>query len=493
VTSDLGPEEGVSLRRIGDGLRGHAQALDDCFVRDGDPTVGGSLTVEVRALRDGHLVEPTVVKGELPVGAERCVLELVGATVLPEPPELPLRARVRFDFVQPSTAQVAPAAVPPPAWSAGEPFTLRMLVVSVPRAVVEGHKAHLTDDALASITEAHQKLASWVETHSRGALQLEQEFVEWPTPLDAGGFAEQEGLRRWSLDPEELPEDLYLQVEDGAYDSVFVWLPAPPGFPRPALGVTFAPTHRGQRAVFSSGAIAHRDVLRANAPAPAFELPLHELYHQLEYQTARRLAVDLPSNHEQLRFGGKMYSPRTWAAPNPRVLDWYDLTLGTLLHPDLWRDAYDPDLGRSPGTDLARGAAVLDADGVTRPDRLVDGAVFAPAAKAPRARPTFSISWERPRAIERVVAHLSAVPGGAAPRLPPGPEPVHGGGGDAGAPRRRHPLRGDGQTRRPRDEAQTRGDGVPPRVGRRARPAGGGGEVGVSAQCCGHSFPSSIS
>jgi hypothetical protein len=206
VTSDLGPEEGVSLRRIGDGLRGHAQALDDCFVRDGDPTVGGSLTVEVRALRDGHLVEPTVVKGELPVGAERCVLELVGATVLPEPPELPLRARVRFDFVQPSTAQVAPAAVPPPAWSAGEPFTLRMLVVSVPRAVVEGHKAHLTDDALASITEAHQKLASWVETHSRGALQLEQEFVEWPTPLDAGGFAEQEGLRRWNLDPEELPE-----------------------------------------------------------------------------------------------------------------------------------------------------------------------------------------------------------------------------------------------------------------------------------------------
>jgi hypothetical protein len=412
VSSDLGSEVGGDLHRIGDGLRRQAQAFDDCFVRDDDPTRSASLTVEVRALRDGRLLEPTVVDGELRAGAERCVLELVGATVLPTPPEIPVRARIRFDFAQPASAAPAPTTDPPPAWSADEPFTLRVLVVSAPRAVVEGHKAHLTDEALASITAAHADLADWVAEHSRGALRLQQRFVEWPTPLDAGGYREQGGVRRWNLDPSELPEDLYLQVEDGDYDSVFVWLPIPAGYPRPALGVTFAPTHRAQRAVFSSGAIAHHDVLRANAPAPPFELPLHELYHQLEFQTALRLGVELPSNHDQVRYGGRTYSPRTWAAPNPRVLDWYDLMLGRALHPDLWRDAYDPDLGRSPGSDLAVGAAIVDADALSHGGRLVDGAVFAPAAEAPRARPTFSIAWEAPRTIHRVVAHVSAVPGG---------------------------------------------------------------------------------
>jgi hypothetical protein len=164
--------------------------------------------------------------------------------------------------------------------------------------------------------------------------------------------------------------------------------------------------------VFSSFAIRHRTLLHANDPAPPFELPLHELYHQLEYQAVRRLGLDLPSNHEPRRVAGRTLSPRTWVAPNPRVLDWYDEVLGRQLHPDLFRDLYPTDRDDVEPGDLARAAAV-DAAGVDDPGRLVDGAVYGPPASTLDPDAGFTLSWSAPVPVTRVVAHLTDRPGGA--------------------------------------------------------------------------------
>lgn len=416
VDANDGGENGDELHVIAVGVRARSEDLERCWVENEDTGAGATYTASVRALRDGTLRSVVPVEHDLTAEGEACVTAVLSEIQLADAVQIPTRARVRVSFGRPGGEPAANVVRPPPWEAPTEPVTMRVLVVTYLRSEVAGDRGRLTEASEASVVSAHQHLATYVEQHSRGGLVLDQTFVTRDVEVSAGRFEQQQGIRRWNLDPSELPDDLYAEVEEGGYDGVFVYLPIPPGFPRPALGVTFQPP-RSQRAIFSSGAIANRGILHANDPAPAFELPLHELYHQLEYQAARRLGLDLPSNHLPLRVEGRTLSAATWAFPNPHVLDWYDEVLGRLLHPDLYRDLFTPDR-----SDVGVGDQALTAHPgpapVERPDRLIDGTTFGPPSRTDDPAGGFVLEWPGPVAIDHVTAHLSAVPGGPPPSGP---------------------------------------------------------------------------
>ncbi len=407
-----GADSGPEIAAVSASAPAWGRAVDACWIEHQRPLGAGSLRLAFNATRAGDVeaIEPLETEDPELVA---CVAGAIAGVGLDHPPALPTRVEATFTFLEPAdppSGEVIrePARLPTPASTS----TWKVLVLVVTAADMEGGKGVLGKGSSASILAAHEGMATFVEEASAGAVRLEHTYRTLPALPLAGALLEDEDGDRFRLSPSDLPSDLVAAIEPLTWDVVYLWVPLPKGSPRPDLGTAWREPVRG--AILVTGGIPHREDLRANAPSPAFELPLHEWWHTVQYRAWSELEAPMWDNHEPIRlWDGRVLSPVTWSrSGSTTAVAWYELMLERLVHPDLWADleAAPRATVPEPERDLALRAGPLEGAPVRSGHLVVDGLLDGPQGLAAVAvegaeRPWFGVRWAEPVSVAEVVAY----------------------------------------------------------------------------------------
>ncbi|MEQ1508578.1 MAG: hypothetical protein ABMB14_40475, partial [Myxococcota bacterium] len=415
-----GADVGRQVKIVHDQVGDWGPALDGCFLASEGPDPSVRLELSFGAGRDGRLTDVMVTGSTDTPAIDRCVVDWLSAVQLARPVTIPtkLRASVRF-FAPRVVPDEGDAVVSTPLAVVDDgpvpPIEIRMLVVELMRANVDGTNASLAD-GVGAIERAHREMAAEVARMTNGQVTIVPTFRAYRdrfsfTSGDEPGFD----------DPVQIPLEVAATTDPGAFDSVFVWAPIPRGYPMPAFGRTFL--HRTFRGATLSVCVLPTGAreIRLNKGMPPSELPLHEWWHQVEARADNYLGLGRgwpPRNHAPVIADGEKLEPRHWQYDtDPQtVRAWYAYVLGRVVPPSFWARAW-ADGQRVPDdpTDLApQGLAIAHGVGAR------DGANDRVLAFGSFDRPTFGdaadawlgLAWPVEVEVGRVVVHLGAHPEG---------------------------------------------------------------------------------
>jgi TPR repeat protein len=415
------------LTSAGDGVREAAQVsrdaaawsepLDRCAAEGGAVSADFEILVELVAHRDGRLTDVELVDGIDEPEVERCIVDWLAARRMAERPAMQTRLQVQIRLFQPRQEADQPDDAPDFALdigdAAGPPVVVKMLVLSAERARVGRARGRLTAGSIRSIEAAHREMADAVERMTHGRIRIEVTARTLHGRIDIEAANEADGLARYQILPDDLPLWAWTLLQPGEFDSIMLWGPIPLGYPRPALGVTYGGVTLAG-ATLSSGAIPSRQELRANTGVPAWELPLHEWWHQVEGRARNWLQLETawpPQNHDPLKVGARRLDPRTWLdETNDTAIAWYEHVLGSMPRA-FWADVW------ARGERIARDDANLAlqaipmGEGIVFADGLADtvlsfGRYRVPATEEGASLPWFGLLWSQERTVGRIVIHI---------------------------------------------------------------------------------------
>ncbi|MCB9685214.1 MAG: sel1 repeat family protein [Alphaproteobacteria bacterium] len=427
-SDDDGPTVGADVTSVTSQLTALGDELDSCVVDHDDPRYvdGGELQAFVNG--KGLLKRFSWLSMDVEPDARSC-LEDVLERPLPEPPARSLYITAALRFLQRADGPpeiVIPEPFPP----LDPPVELRTLAIVVEKSDIDGLEGAVGPESLASVKALHEELDQRVRAMTHGSLGLHTDVASWPEVLRAGGVTREvevldpeeeieEEVPRLRLDAYEMPDELGTLLGEGHWDLIFLWVPITLEDGRAIHGTTW-PSETLRGATFSVIGFPSGGTVAGRATSPAWEVALHELYHQLEARADHLLGVELPSNHALLTtVDGEVLSPRTYVREGTGEA-FYEEVLGRRIHPEVWRDltlraAEDV---VEPG-DLALRAEPIRKGGARNADVLTDGlrslGDFHDTSTLDLSRPSDDAGWWGLRfqaevPVARVVARLASGP-----------------------------------------------------------------------------------